>query len=89
MQEYILKQVLSTAPIKALLSGLCAKKVLLCSSLLKWYLQHHMQVTKIDQVVETCQNKCFKDFINEMVQGPSEADSDSNKKAICFAYKVI
>ncbi len=41
-----------------------------------------MQVTKIYQVVETCQNKCFKGFIDEMVQGRREADVDSNKKAM-------
>ncbi len=47
MQEYIFKKGLSTAPRKALLSGLRAKKVLLCSSLLRWYLEHFMQVTRI------------------------------------------
>ncbi len=60
MREHILKQGLSTAPRKALLSGLRARKVLLCSSLLKWYLIHSMQITKIYQVVETCQNKRFE-----------------------------
>ncbi len=57
MQQHILTQGLSKALRKALLSGLRAKKVLLCSSLLKWYLEHSMHVTKIYQVVE---NNFFK-----------------------------
>ncbi len=52
MQEYIFKQGLNTAPRKALLSGVQAKKVLLCSSLLKGYLDHSMQVTRIYQHVK-------------------------------------
>ncbi len=60
MQQHILTQGLSKAPRKVLLSVLRAKNVLLCSSLLKWYLEHSMHVTNIYQVVETCQNNCFK-----------------------------
>ncbi len=48
-----------------------------------------MQVTKIYQVVETCQNKCFRNFINEMVQGRREADVDPNKKAMRLVYKLL
>ncbi len=89
MKEYIIKQGLSTGPRKALLSGLRAKRVLSCSSLLKWYLDHFMQVTKIYQEMETCQNKCFRNFINEMVQGRREADVDPNKKAMRLVYKLL
>ncbi len=42
-----------------------------------------MQVTRLKsiyQVVETCQNKCFKQFTNEMVQGRREADVDTEIK---------
>ncbi len=48
-----------------------------------------MQVTKIYQVVETCKNKSFRNFINEMVQGHREADVDPNKKAMGLVYKLI
>ncbi len=48
-----------------------------------------MQVKKIYEVVETCQNKCFRNFINEMVQGRRDADVDTNKKAMGLVYKLF
>ncbi len=48
--------------------------------LIKWYLDHSMRVTKIYQVVETCQNKCFKECIDEMVEGGREAHVNLDEK---------
>ncbi len=51
-----------------------------------------MQVTRfkrIYQVVETCQNKCFKQFTDEMVQGRREADFNTEKKAMGLVYKLL
>ncbi len=48
-----------------------------------------MFVTKIYQVVETWQNKCFEEFKDEMVEGWREADANPNKKVMGLVYKLL
>ncbi len=48
-----------------------------------------MQVTRIYQVVETCQNKRFEQFIVEMIQCRREADADTKTKAMRLVYKLL
>ena len=39
-----------------------AKKFLLLMSLLKWYLDHGLHMTKIYRVIEFSPQNCFRDF---------------------------
>ncbi len=89
MKDHIIKHGLSQAPRTCLVSGLKAKKVLLCSNLLKWYLNHYMVVTKIHQVIETCQSRTFVNFIQEMTEGRRRADLDESKKPMGLVFKLL
>ena len=49
-------------------------KVLLATPLLKWYLEHGLEVTKVHQVIEFTPKPCFKTF--------GDAVSDARREAM-------
>ena len=49
-------------PRRNLISSFFGKKILLITPLLKWYLTHGLEVTKIYQVMEYTPKRCFEPF---------------------------
>ena len=47
MMDYVRQHKLSEKPRKLLLSGMRAEKVLLASPLVKWYLDHGLEITRV------------------------------------------
>ena len=52
MQDHITKYNMSTKPRRLLIGGMKAKKILLLTPLLKWYIDHGLEVTEVYQVIE-------------------------------------
>jgi hypothetical protein len=50
MQKHIRENHLSAKPRRLLVGGLKAEKILLASPVIRWCLQHHMNITRIYQV---------------------------------------
>ena len=60
---------------RALVPAMEARKILLASPLLKWYISHGMEVTKIYTTVEFTPKKCFQSFIESLTEGRRLADA--------------
>ena len=67
---------------KKLLGVMKTEKILLYSPLLKWYLNHGLQVTKIHRYISYMSGRPFKWFPEEVSSARREADNDKNKKQL-------
>lgn len=66
MQQHVRENGLSEKPRRLLVGGMKARKLLLASSLLQWYLQHGLEVKHIYQVIEYTPMKCFQSFVTNV-----------------------
>ena len=64
---------------KKLLGVMKAEKILIYSPLLKWYLNHGLQVTKIHRYISYTSGRPFKWFPEEVSSARRDADNDKNK----------
>ena len=67
---------------KKLLGVMKAEKILLYSPLLKWYLNHGLQVTKIHRYISYTSSRPFAWFPEEVSSARRAADNDKNKKQL-------
>ena len=73
---------------KKLLGVMKAEKILLYSPLLKWYLDHGLQVTKIHRYISYTSGRPFKWFPEEVSSARRAADQDKNKKQLGDTAKL-
>ena len=73
---------------KKLLGVMKAEKILLYSPLLKWYLNHGLQVTKIHRYISYTSGTPFKWFPEEVSSARRAADQDKNKKQLGDTAKL-
>ena len=73
---------------KKLLGVMKAEKILLYSPLLKWYLNHGLQVTKIHRYISYTSGRPFKWFPEEVSSARRAADLDKNKKQLGDTAKL-
>ena len=73
---------------KKLLGVMKSEKILLYSPLLKWYLNHGLQVTKIHRYISYTSGRPFKWFPEEVSSARREADNDKNKKQLGDTAKL-
>ena len=73
---------------KKLLGVMKAEKILLYLPLLKWYLNHGLQVTKIHRYISYTSGRPFKWFPEEVSSARREADNDKNKKQLGDTAKL-
>ena len=89
MQEFAKKAGLSTKPRRLLVGGMRGEKMLIATPLLKWYLNHGMEVTKIYQVIEYNRMKCFQKFVKEVTEARRAGDEDKDLSIIADLNKLI
>lgn len=53
-----------------------ARQLLIATPLLKWYISHGLEVTKIYQTVEYDRQKCFKSFVRDVSDARRQGDVD-------------
>ena len=73
---------------KKLLGVMKAEKILIYSPLLKWYLNHGLQVTKIQRYISYTSGRPFKWFPEEVSSARRAADKDKNKKQLGDTAKL-
>ena len=73
---------------KKFLGVMKAEKILLYSPLLKWYLNHGLQVTKIHRYISYTSGRPFKWFPEEVSSARRDADNDKNKKQLGDTAKL-
>ena len=74
---------------KLLISGTKAKKILLATPLLKWYLNHNCHITRIYQVIEFQPKKFFTSFIETVTENRLLGDRHKDKTIIGDTYKLL
>ena len=57
---------LTQNPRKLLVGGMRARKILLATPLLKWYIEHELCISRIYQIIEFSPNACFKTFTEDV-----------------------
>ena len=73
---------------KKLLGIMKAKKILLYTPLIKWYLQHGLRLTAVHQLVEYEPGKPFSWFPEEVANARCDADKDTLKKQLVDVAKL-
>ena len=73
---------------KKLLGVMKAEKILLYSPLLKWYLNHGLQVKKIHRYISYASSRPFAWFPEEVSSARRDADNDKNKKQLGDTAKL-
>ena len=89
MQQHCQANGLSKEPRKLLISCMSVHKILLATPLLKWYLEHGLEVTRIYEVVEYGQSKCFKGFIEKVADARRTGDISPDKTAFADTMKLL
>ena len=88
MQEHVKKHDLSEEPRTLLVGGLSASRILLSTSLVKWYLEHGLEISKIYRVIEFTPQKCFKKFADDVCDARRAGDLDPLKAIIADTMKL-
>ena len=88
MREFAMTHDILSQPQKSLIGSFYGKKILVLTSLLKWYLQHGLIVSDIYQVIQFRGYNCFTNFAESVCNMRREADSDGSKKIIADTAKL-
>ena len=76
-------------PRRHLIGSMVGEKILLATSLLKWYLEHGLEVTRVYQVIEYTPKPCFKPFGDAVSNARRAGDADPSKAIIADTMKLV
>ena len=82
MQTFAEEENIMSQPRRSLVGSYFGEKILLASPLIKWYLEHGLEVTHIYQVVEYIHVPCFQPFGESVSDARQAGDVDPNKAII-------
>ena len=85
MKAYAEEHDIMTQPRQSLICNLKGDKILLATPLLKWYLEHDLEVTKVHQVVKSC----FQPFGDAVSDARRAGDADPRKAIITDTMKSV
>ena len=74
---------------RLLISGLKARKILLATPLLQWYLKNKCQVSKIYQVIEFQPKPSLTSFIDNVTHHRIQGELEADKAIIGDTFKLI
>jgi hypothetical protein len=66
-----------------------ARRILLATPLIKWYLEHGLVVSRVHLVIEFTPNPCFASFTEEVSDTRRRGDSDPRFEIFANAMKLI
>lgn len=66
-----------------------ARKILIATPLLQWYLRQGLQVTRIHQVEEYVLMRCFREFVRNVSTARRLGDTDPSMSVIADIQKLI
>ena len=88
MRDYAKDEGLSEKPRKTLVAGMKAKKILVSTPLLKFYLSKGLEVTKIYTVIEYCSDNCFASFTKSVTDDRRLGDVHPDKELFAKLSKL-
>jgi hypothetical protein len=74
---------------KKLLGVLEADDILLYTPLLRWYLQHGLELQAVDTIILYRPEKCMAWFVNEVTAARRLGDTDKNKAPLADIFKLL
>jgi hypothetical protein len=90
MQEYVRDSGMDQQEKRRLLvGGMKARRLLIASPLLKWYLDHDLVVTRVHQIIEFTPNACFKPFTQDISDARRQGDVDKSNAIIADTMKLL
>ena len=89
MQTFAEEQHIMPQPRRSLIGSYFGEKILLATPLIKWYLEHGLEVTRIYQVVEYTPVPCFQPFGEAVSDARRAGDVDPNKAIIADTMKLV
>ena len=89
MQTYAEEHNIMAQPRRSLIGSMKGEKILLATPLLKWYLEHGLEVTKVHQVIEFTPEPCFKPFGDAVADARRAGDADRRKVIIVDTIKLV
>lgn len=89
MQDHCKKHNISESPRNLLVGGMAAEKLMVHTDLLKWYLEHGLEVTKIYQVIEFKERRCFREFVKKVTEARRQGDRDETTQPIADTFKYL
>ena len=90
MKEYLPKSNRALLPDqKKLLGVLKTKKVLLYAPLLKWYLDHGLQITAVHRMIDYIPQKIFNWFVQEVANKRRQGDAAKEKALLAEVFKLL
>jgi len=89
MRAYAESHNIFRKPVKTLISSYFGEKVFLITPLVKWYLQHGLQVTRIYQFVDYQPRKSFGAFGQSVSDVRRAGDTDPSKSILAESSKLL
>jgi hypothetical protein len=89
MQEQVEECHLSKLPRRFLVGGLKAKRITLATQLIKWYMEHGLEVFNLREIVEFTPRQCFRSFVQCISDARRNRDSDPWKLVLGENSKLI
>ena len=89
MRRYAEEHDIMKTPRRMLVGSYCGDKILLATPLLRWYLDHGLEVLHVYQVVEYDPIPCFRRFGDAVSKARREGDVHQDKTIIADTMKLL
>ena len=89
MRRYAEEHDIMTTPRRMLVGSFHGDKILLATPLLRWYLEHGLEVTRVYQDVEYTPSSCFRRFGDAVSTARREGDVHPHKTIIADTMKLL
>ena len=89
MQTYAEEHSIMKTPRKSLIGSMFGAKVLMTTPLLKWYLAHGVEITRVYEVAEYAPIACFSEFVDAVSDARRGGDVDPSKSIIADTMKLM
>ena len=89
MKAYAEEHNIMAQPCRSLIGSMKGEKILLATPLLKCYLEHGLEVSKVHQVIEFTPEPCFKPFGDAVSDARRAEDADPSKAIIADTMKLV
>ena len=89
MRDFSDENGLMSQPRRTLIGSLRGDKIMLITPLVKWYLDHGLQITKVYEVIEYQPKSCFTEFGKKVVDARRAGDVDPHQAIVAETMKLI
>jgi len=76
-------------PARKLIGSYFGEKILIYTPLLKWYLEHGMEITNTYSFIKASSHRAFKPFMEEVSNARRQGDADKSKAMIAEMMKLV